>query len=80
MPGVLLDSRAVLVLLSQDVVEAFGLGPMDKAVITLANDQKVEMVIARPLAQGRLRIGTSPVQAVPKPRRHVRYASATDAV
>ena len=43
------DTGAVLVLLPQDMVEALGLGAMDKAVVTLANDEKVEMPIAGPL-------------------------------
>jgi predicted aspartyl protease len=46
---VLVDTGAVLVLLPQDMVEALGLGAMDKAVVTLTNDQKVEMAIAGPL-------------------------------
>lgn len=45
----LVDTGAVLVLLPQDMVEALGLGTMDKAVVTLVNDQKVEMPIAGPL-------------------------------
>lgn len=45
----LVDTGAVLLLLPQDMVEALGLGMMDKAVVTLANDQKVEMPIAGPL-------------------------------
>ena len=45
----LVDTGAVLVLLPQDMVEALGLGAMDKAVVTLANDEKVEMSIAGPL-------------------------------
>ena len=46
---VLVDTGAVLILLPQDMVEALGLTPMDKAVVTLANDQKVEMAPAGPL-------------------------------
>ena len=46
---VLADTGAVLVLLPQDMVEALGLGAMDRAVVTLANDQKIEMPIAGPL-------------------------------
>lgn len=45
----LVGTGAVLLLLPQDMVEALGLGMMDKAVVTLANDQKVEMPIAGPL-------------------------------
>lgn len=45
----LVDTGSVLVLLPQDMVEALGLGVMDKAVVTLANDEKVEMPIAGPL-------------------------------
>ena len=41
------NTGAVLVLLlPQDMVEAFSLGEMEKAVVTLANDQRVEMAIA----------------------------------
>ena len=43
------DTGAVLVLLPQDMAEALGLTGIDKAVVTLANDQKVEMVLAGPL-------------------------------
>lgn len=53
---VLVDTGAVLLLLPQDMVEALGLETIDKAVVTLANDQKVEMPISGPLiltAQGR---------------------------
>lgn len=46
---VLVDTGAVLILLPQDMVNVLGLGTMDKAVVTLANDQKVEMPIAGPL-------------------------------
>ena len=45
----LVDTGAVLILLPQDMVETLGLGAMDKAVVTFANDQKVEMAIAGPL-------------------------------
>ena len=45
----LVDTGAVLTLLPQDMVEALGLGVIDKAVVTLANDQKVEMSLAGPL-------------------------------
>ena len=45
----LVDTGAVLILLPQDMVEALGLGAMDKVVVTLANDQKVEMPMAGPL-------------------------------
>ena len=46
---VLVDTGAVLVLLPQDMVEALGLRAMDNAVVTLTNDEKVEMPIAGPL-------------------------------
>ena len=45
----LVDTGAVIVLLPQDIVEALGLGTIDKAVVTLANDENVEMLIAGPL-------------------------------
>ena len=53
---VLVDTGAVLVLLPQDMVETLGLDQIDKAVVTLANDQvtlandqNVEMPRAGPL-------------------------------
>ena len=46
---VLVDTDAVLVLLPQDMVETLGLEQIDKAVVTLANDQNVEMPRAGPL-------------------------------
>ena len=45
----LVDTGAVLVLLPQDIVEVLGLGTIDKAVVTLANNENVEMLIAGPL-------------------------------
>ena len=45
----LVDTGAVLVLLPQDMVVALGLAAMDKVVVLLANDQKVEMPMAGPL-------------------------------
>jgi predicted aspartyl protease len=46
---VLVDTGAVLTLLPQDMVEALGLVTIDKAVVTLANDENVEMALAGPL-------------------------------
>ena len=43
------DAGAVVVLLPQDIVEALGLVPFEKRVVTLADDRKVEMPIAGPL-------------------------------
>jgi len=43
------DTDAVVVLLPQDMVEALGLVPFEKRVVTLADDRKVEMPIAGPL-------------------------------
>ncbi len=52
-PGVeaslLVDTGAVLVLLPQDMVEALRLDILDKAIVALANDQKIEMSRAGPL-------------------------------
>lgn len=46
----LVGTGAVLVLLPQDMVESLGLTTMDKVVVTLANDEKLEMARAGPLA------------------------------
>ena len=43
------DTGAVVLLLPQDMVEALGLVPFEKRVVTLADDRKVEMPIAGPL-------------------------------
>ena len=43
------DTGAVVVLLPQDMVEALGVITMDKRIVTLADDRKVEMPIAGPL-------------------------------
>lgn len=45
----LVDTGAVLVVLPQDMVEALGLVTVDKMVVTLANDEKIEMELAGPL-------------------------------
>jgi clan AA aspartic protease len=42
----LVDTGAVMLLLPQDVVEELGLKKTDKAIVSLANDEKVEMDIA----------------------------------
>ena len=42
----LVDTGAVMVLLPQDVVEALGLSKIDRAIVTLANEQKVELDVA----------------------------------
>ena len=39
----LVDTGAVMVLLPQDVVEALGLKKIDKAIVTLANEEKIEL-------------------------------------
>jgi clan AA aspartic protease len=46
----LVDTGAVLVLLPQDMVEALGLEPTGRAIVVLANDQRVELGRAGPLA------------------------------
>jgi clan AA aspartic protease len=45
----LVDTGAIMVLLPQDMVEALGLGELEKVVVTLANDEKIEKPIAGPL-------------------------------
>ena len=45
----LVDTGAVVVLLPQDMVEALGVVTLDKRVVTLADDRKVEMPSAGPL-------------------------------
>ena len=42
----MVDTGAVMTLLPQDVVEALGLEKIDKAIVTLANDEKIELEIA----------------------------------
>ncbi len=42
----MVDTGAVMILLPQDVVEALGLVTIDKAIVTLANDEKIELDIA----------------------------------
>lgn len=42
----LVDTGAVMVLLPQDVVEALGLDKIDRAIVTLANEEKVELDVA----------------------------------
>ena len=39
----LVDTGAVMVLLPQDVVEMLGLQIIDKAIVTLANEEKIEL-------------------------------------
>lgn len=39
----MVDTGAVMMLLPQDLVERIGLGKLGKAIVTLANEQKVEM-------------------------------------
>jgi clan AA aspartic protease len=46
----LVDTGAVMVLLPQDVVEALGLTVEGNIIVTLANDQKVELSRARHLS------------------------------
>ena len=42
----LVDTGAVMILLPQDLVEKLGLKKLDKAIVSLANDEKIEMDIA----------------------------------
>lgn len=39
----MVDTGAVMMLLSQDLVKRIGLGKLGKAIVTLANEQKVEL-------------------------------------
>ena len=42
----LVDTGAVMMLLPQDVVEVLGLDKIDRAIVTLANEEKVELDVA----------------------------------
>ncbi len=44
------DTGAALILLPQDLVEKLGLRKIDKTVVCLANEQKVELDLAGPLS------------------------------
>ena len=46
----LVDTGAVMVLLPQDVVETLGLGKVEKAIVVLANEEKIEMDVMGPIA------------------------------
>jgi len=50
----LVDTGAVMLLLPQDMVEELGLEKSDKAIVALANEEKIELDVARPLS---LKIG-----------------------
>ena len=43
---VLVDTGAVMMLLPQDLVEALGIERRDRAIVTLANDEKIELDVA----------------------------------
>ena len=43
----LVDTGAVMILLPQDMVETLGLERTDKTIVTLANEEKVELEVAR---------------------------------
>src|SRR5689334_23425400 len=47
--NMIVDTGAVVILLPQDMVEALGVEQLEKRVVTLADDRKVEMPIAGPL-------------------------------
>lgn len=52
----LIDTGAVMLLLPQDIVETLGLEMTDKVIVTLANNEKVELPVAGTLSlsiQGR---------------------------
>lgn len=42
----LMDTRAVMILLPQDMVEKLGIEKMGRTIVTLANDEKAEMDVA----------------------------------
>jgi len=42
----LVDTGAVMLLLPQDIVEVLGLKKTDRAIVSLANDEKIELDIA----------------------------------
>ncbi len=46
----LVDTGAVMVLLPQDVVETLGLGKVERAIVVLANEEKIEMDVMGPIA------------------------------
>ena len=50
----LVDTWAVLMLLPQDLVETLGLPKTGKAIVALANDEKIELEVAEDL---RVRVG-----------------------
>lgn len=45
----LVDTEAVMILLPQDVVEELGLRKMGSTIVTLANEEKVELEVAEDL-------------------------------
>ena len=47
---VLVDTGAVMILLPEDLVDTLGLERNGKVVVTLANDQKIELQVAHPLS------------------------------
>jgi clan AA aspartic protease len=46
----LVDTGAVMILLPQDIVETLGLGKIEKAIVVLANEAKIEMDVMGPIA------------------------------
>ena len=46
----LVDTGAVMILLPQDVVETLGLGKVEKAIVVLANEEKIEMDVMGSIA------------------------------
>ncbi|MCK4797666.1 MAG: aspartyl protease family protein [Spirochaetes bacterium] len=48
--NVLVDTGAVMILLPQDMVETLGLEKIDRVIVTLANEEKVEMDVAGTIA------------------------------
>ena len=46
----LVDTGAVMVLLPQEVVEVLGLEKIDKTIVTLANEEKIELEVAGTLS------------------------------
>ncbi len=46
----MVDTGAVMLLLPQDIVEVLGLKIMDRLIVTLANDEKIELNVAGTLS------------------------------
>jgi len=45
----LVDTGAVMLLMPQDLIDALGIERTDRAIVTLANDERIELDVAGPL-------------------------------